>query len=193
MRTQIGAALLVVASFMSTSAFQRGSLARLATATNADAPLQFARAYFDDTQIAVALVNVSERTIEQATLGLVLSDDASQAAPAIRILSPCVASVPPGGGLAVPADHIAFDRVATFFQNQGKTYRAAAIGLTAARFADGTEWTYPLESKGRFEEKKDKAIQDRVSELAPKYFDDHDLSWAFPTAGLQTKFARCRK
>jgi ATP sulfurylase len=42
-------------------------------------------------------------------------------------------------------------------------------GVTQVRFADGSEWTYPLESKGRFEKQEDEKIAQKVHALKEQW------------------------
>jgi uncharacterized pyridoxal phosphate-containing UPF0001 family protein len=61
------------------------------------------------------------------------------------------------------------------------------------RFADGSEWSYPLAANGHFEEKRDQAVADKVRALREKHFPEKDISWAFPGPGQEGKVSTCRK
>ena len=139
------------------------------------------------------LANVSCRTVEQTTMGLVLGDGASVVQPVTRIGSACVATVPPDGFFVVNEAHVGFDTADSYFHEKGIIERTATIGLTHVRFADGTEWTYPLEAKGRFDEQLDPALKNRVQALKQKHVPDKDMLWAFPGPGQDGKVNTCRK
>jgi hypothetical protein len=185
-------ALFAVAVLVPAAAGQTGSLG-LITPPRADAPLQIVAAMFNDTMLTVLLVNVSGRPVEEAAMGVVLGDRASPAATVTRTGNACRATVPPDGFLVVTEAHVGFDTADSYFREKGVTKRTATIGLTHVRFAGGTEWNYPLEAKGRFEEQLDPALKDRVQALTQKYFPDKDMSWAFPGPGQGGKVNTCRK
>lgn len=185
-------ALVTLCVLAPTAAGQNGP-GVLSTPPRADAPLQIAGAVFGDTALTVLLVNVSGRQVEEATMGLVLGDGNLAAPTVTRTGSPCVATIPPDGFLVVNQAHAGFDKAASYFGEKGIANRTATIGLVQVRFADGSEWSYPLEAKGRFDEKKDHAVTDKAHALVEKHFPDKDMSWAFPGPGQDGKFATCRK
>jgi len=53
--------------------------------------------------------------------------------------------------------------------------------------------SYPLAANGRFDEKRDQAVTDKVQALVQKHFPDKDMSWAFPGPGQEGKVSTCRK
>jgi hypothetical protein len=148
---------------------------------------------FSDTMLTVLLVNVSGRPVEEATMGVVLGDRTSPASTVTRTGNACRATVPPDGFLVVKEAHVGFDTADSYFREKGIIERTATIGLIHVRFAGGTEWTYPLEAKGRFDEQLDPALKDRVQALRQKHFPDKDMSWAFPDPGQEGKVNTCRK
>lgn len=184
--------LIALSVLVPSAAAQKGSMS-VGTPPRADAPLQIVRTLFNDTMLTVLLANVSGRTVEQTTMGLVLGDGASVVQPVTRIGSACVATVPPDGLLVVTAAHNGFDKADSYFREKGIVEKEATIGLVRVRFADGSEWTYALEANGRFDEKRDQTMADKASALKEKYFPDKDMSWAFPGPGQDGKFATCRK
>jgi hypothetical protein len=185
-------ALLAVSVLVPAAAGQTGSLG-LITPPRADAPLQIVAAMFSDTMLTVLLVNVSGRPVEEATMGVVLGDRTSPASTVTRTGNACRATVPPDGFLVVKEAHVGFDTADSYFREKGIIERTATIGLIHVRFAGGTEWTYPLEAKGRFDEQLDPALKDRVQALRQKHFPDKDMSWAFPDPGQEGKVNTCRK
>jgi len=148
---------------------------------------------FNETMLTVLLVNVSDRTVEQTTMGVVLGDRASVVPPVTRTGTACIATVPPDGFLVVKEVHVGFDKGASYFREKDIIEKKATIGLTHVRFADGSEWTYPLDTKGHFDEKVDQAIKDKVQALRQKLFPEKYISWAFPGPGLEGKVSTCRK
>ena len=170
---------------------QKG-LMSLATPPHAAAPLQIAGAMFNDTMLTVLLVNVSGRTVEETTTGLVLGDGASVVPPVIRLGRPCMAVVPPGEFLVVTAAHNGFDMAASYFRDKQIIDKAVTIGLTRVRFADGSEWAYPLEANGRFDETRDQSVDDKVRALTQKRFPEKDMSWAFAGSGREGTVSTCR-
>ena len=185
-------ALVALCVLAPTAAGQNGPTG-LAMPRRADAPLQIAGAIFGDNDLIVLLVNVSGRQVAEATMGLVLGDGDSASPTVTRSGSPCVATIPPDGFLVVNQAHAGFDKASAFFGENRIANRAATIGIVRVRFADGSEWSYALEANGRFDEKKDQAVVDRVHVLVAKQFPEKDMSWAFPSPGQEGKFATCRK
>jgi hypothetical protein len=185
-------AFVVLSVLVPPVAAQKESMS-MSTPPRADAPLQIVRTLFSDTRLTVLLANVSGRTVEQTTMGLVLGDGASVVQPVTRIGSACIATVPPDGLLVVTAAHNGFDKADSYFRAKGIIEKQATIGLTRVRFADGTEWTYPLEANGRFDEKTDQAVADKAHALKEKHFPEKDMSWAFPGSGQEGKVSTCRK
>ena len=184
--------LFAVCLVVPAAAAQTGSMS-LATPPQAAAPLQIAGAFFNETMLTVLLVNVSGRTVEQTTLGLVLGDQASVVPPVTRTGNACIATVSPDGFLIVGAKHSGFDKAASYFIEKGILDKEATVRLVHVRFGDGSEWAGPLEAKGRFEEKRDQSVVDKVNALRVKHFPGEGLSWAFPGPGQGGKASTCRK
>ena len=185
-------ALLALSVLVPGATGQTG-LMGLTTPPRADAPLQIVASMFSDTKLTVLLVNVSGRPVEEATMGVVLGDRTSPASTVTRTGNACRATVPPDGFLVVKEAHVGFDTADSYFREKGIIERTATIGLIHVRFADGAEWTYPLEAKGRFDEQLDPALKDKVHALKQKYFPDKDMSWAFPGPDQHGKVSTCRK
>ena len=185
-------ALLALSVLVPGATGQTG-LMGLTTPPRADAPLQIVASMFSDTKLTVLLVNVSGRPVEEATMGVVLGDRTSPASTVTRTGNACRATVPPDGFLVVKEVHVGFDTADSYFREKGIIERTATIGLIHVRFADGAEWTYPLEAKGRFDEQLDAALRDRVQALRQMHFPDKDMSWAFPGPDQGGKFSTCRK
>jgi hypothetical protein len=185
-------ALLALSVLVPGATGQTG-LMGLTTPPRADAPLQIVASMFSDTKLTVLLVNVSGRPVEEATMGVVLGDRTSPASTVTRTGNACRATVPPDGFLVVKEAHVGFDTADSYFREKGIIERTATIGLIHVRFADGAEWTYPLEAKGRFDEQLDAALRDRVQALRQMHFPDKDMSWAFPGPDQGGKFSTCRK
>jgi hypothetical protein len=184
--------LFAISLLVPAAAAQKDSLS-MKIISQAGAPLQVAGTNFGDTSLTVLLVNVSGREVRQATMGVVLEDEASVVPPATRTGRPCSATVPPDGFLVVREGNVGFDKAASYFGGKGITKKGAVIGMTHVRFADGSEWTYPLEANGHFDEQVDQAIQERVQSLAKKQFPDKDMSWAFLGPGHKGKVSTCGK
>jgi hypothetical protein len=190
--TRYAIALVVLSVLVPSAGAQNGSMS-MGTPPRADAPLQIVSTLFTDTTLTVLLANVSGRTVEQATMGLVLGDGASVVKPVTRIGRACIATVPPDGLLVVTAAHNGFDKADSYFREKGIVEKEATIGLVRVRFADGSEWTYALEANGRFDERRDQTVADKARALKEKHLPDKDMSRAFPGAGQEGKFATCRK
>ena len=60
------------------------------------------------------------------------------------------------------------------------------------RFADGSEWTYPLEAKGRFEEQKDEKLEQKVDALIERWFPDKDTYGAIFSPDEHKNVSTCR-
>jgi hypothetical protein len=65
-------------------------------------------------------------------------------------------------------------------------------GVTQVRFADGSEWTYPLESKGRFEEQKDGELAQKVHALTEQWFPDKGTAGALFSPDQHKNVSTCR-
>jgi hypothetical protein len=185
-------ALVVISLLVPPAAAQKGSMS-MGTPPRADAPLQIVGTLFNDTMLTVLLANVSGRTIEHTTMGLVLGDGASVVQPMTQIGSACIATVPPDGLLVVTAAHNGFDKADSYFREKGIVEKEATIGLVHVRFADGSAWRYPLAASGRFEEKEDQAVAGKAHALKEKHFPEKDMSWAFPGSGQEGKVSTCRR
>ena len=138
-------------------------------------PLQEVSAIFNDTVLMVVLVNVSDREVTQTVVGLVLEDGSSAVQATTQSGRVCRANVLPGGFLAVTEAHNGFDQAASYFRDKGITKKEVTSGVTQVRFADGSEWTYPLERKGRFEEQADDKLGQKIEALTKERFGDKDL------------------
>ena len=185
------AALFALSLLVPAAAGQKGSMA-LITPPRACAPLQIAGAMFSDTTLAVLLVNVSGRPVEEATMGVVLGDGASSAPTVTRTGIACRATVPPDGFLVVKEAHVGFDKADSYFRGKGIVDKEATIGLIHVRFADGSQWTYPLDATGHFDEQVDPTVKERVHALTQKQFPDKDMSWAFAGPGGEGHVSTCR-
>jgi hypothetical protein len=82
---------------------------------------------------------------------------------------------------------------ATYFSGKGIKQKGVVVGVTHVRFVDGSEWNYPLEAKGRFEEQPDEKLDQKIRDLTEKQFPNDDTSWVFPAAGVKGKFSTCQK
>jgi hypothetical protein len=185
-------ALFAVSLMVPAAAGQQNSLS-MKTLSQPGAPLQVAGTFFTDTSLTVLLVNVSAREVKQATMGMVLEDEASVVPPVTRTGRACEATVPPDGFLVVKEGNIGFDTAASYFRSKGITKKGAAIGVTHVRFADGSDWTYPLDAKGHFDEQVDETINQKVQSLFQRQFPDKDI-WAwFLGPGRGGKVSTCRK
>jgi hypothetical protein len=165
---------------------------RMKTPPRAGAPLQLVGTVFSDTSLAVLLVNVSGREVTRVVMGVVLEDQASVVPSVTRTGIPCHATVPPDGFVVLKEVNVGFDEAATYFRSKGIKQKGAVIGITDVRFADGSEWSYPLAEKGYFDEQRDQALAERVKALQEKQFEDEDPSWAFSGSKHKGKVSTCR-
>jgi hypothetical protein len=185
--------VVLALSLLAPAAAGQNEYISLKTPPQTDAPLQIAGAIFNDTSLQVLLVNVSGRSVDQVTMGVVLGDGAAAVPPVTRVGTACSATVPPDGFLVVNQAHVGFDKGPAYFREKGIAKKETTVGVTHVRFTDGTEWTYLLEAKGRFEEKPDQTVTDRVHALVEKHFPGKDMSWAFPRPGETGKAIACRR
>lgn len=155
-------------------------------------PLQPAGFYFTDTVLRVLLVNVSDREVTETVVGLVLEDESSTVQPKTQSGRVCRATVPPGGFLVVTEAHNGYDRAVSYFRDKRITSPMVTVGVTQARFADGSEWTYPLEAKGRFEEQKDEKLEQKVDALIERWFPDKDTYGAIFSPDEHKNVSTCR-
>ena len=128
-----------------------------------DLPLQIAAATFGDA-LRVLFANLGSRKVTEVTLGILLNDPNS-AAPVTRMGEPCKANVPPGGLLLVDGPHGGFAAVDAYFRNKGMNMREVSIGVTHVRFADGKEWSLPIETAGRFDREEDPELGERLKAI----------------------------
>jgi hypothetical protein len=157
------------------------------------APLQVARAMFTDTSLMVLLLNVSGREITQVTMGVVMEDGSSQVQLGTRVGNACSTRLPAEGFLVVTEGNAGYDAAAAHFSSNGIKQKGVTIGVTQVRFADGGEWNYPLEAKGRFEEQPDEKLDQKLRDLTKNQFPDKDMSWISSAAGAKGKFSTCQK
>jgi hypothetical protein len=130
-----------------------------------DLPLQIAGVTFGDDDLKVIVVNLTDRKVVQVTVGALLTDETSPA-PVTRVGEPCRTSLGRGGALLVVGAHAGFAAVDSYFRGKGMNKRIVSIGIVHVRFADGGEWSLPLDAPGRFERDNDEALQKRVNELS---------------------------
>jgi len=132
-------------------------------------PLQIGGALFGDGDLKMVLVNLTNQDVEQVTVGVLLEDKTAPA-PVTRMGKVCLAHVPPNGFLLVTTPNTGYDAAAAYFRTKGITDREVSVGIAQVRFADGTEWSYPLEAQGRFEGDSDPAVMKKMDSLAAKAF-----------------------
>jgi hypothetical protein len=156
------------------------------------APLQQAGAMFSEDSLKVLLVNLSGREVRQVTLGLVMEDESSHKILGTRTGRACVAKVATDGFLVTTEKHAGYEAAASYFREHGICRTAVTVGVTEVLFADATEWNYPLEAKGHFEEQPDESISTRIRALREKQFPNKDVSWAFLGPGVQGKISTCQ-
>jgi hypothetical protein len=189
-----GATLLAVSLLLQAgAAAQQGSMG-LRTPIVPGSPLQKTGALFNDTQLEVLLVNVSDREVTETVLGLVLEDEAGAVPATTQSGRVCKAKVAPGGFLAVRGADNGFDSAVLYFRDKGITEKKVTVGVTRVRFADGSEWVYPLEAKGHFDEAQpDDKLAQRIESLKKKQFGDvYSVVALLTGSGLEGKVSSCR-
>jgi hypothetical protein len=194
MKTIFEGATLVAVSLLlqAGAAAQQGSMG-LRTPIVPGSPLQKAGAVFNETELRVLLVNVSDREVTETVLGLVLEDGAGAVPATTQSGRVCKAKVAPGGFLVVPGADNGFDSAVLYFRDKGITKKEVTVGVTRVRFADGSEWTYPLEAKGHFEVQPGDKLAQRIESLKKKQFGDVYPEGALLTgSGLGGKVSTCR-
>ena len=185
-------ALPVVAQKADTAAGKREESLSLRTLLPPpEFPLQIAAAAFSETELRVLLVNLTNRQVEQVTVGIMLEDKSSPE-PVTRIGKVCNSSVPPGRFLLVKGANTGLDGADAYFRGKGITQKAVAVGITHVRLAGGIEWNFPLEAKGRFEGKTDNGLERKIGALRRKAFGRHDASIFFDPSP-QRKVSTCRE
>ena len=157
------------------------------------APLQVARAFFNDTILKVLLLNVSGREITQVTMGVVMEDGSSGMQLGTRIGNACSSRVSADGFLVVAEGNAGYDAAAAHFSSNRIKQKGVTVGVTQVRFADGSEWNYSLETKGSFEVQPDEKLDQKIHDLTEKQFPEQGISWAFAAAGVKGKFSTCQK
>jgi hypothetical protein len=195
MRQILGTTTLVIVALLIPTAVigQEESFSLKTLHRQTGAPLQVAGALFNDTSLKVLLLNVSGREITQVTMEVEMEDRSSQAQLGTRSGNSCSTRVPPDGFLVVTEENAGYDAAATCLSGKGIKQKGVVVGVTNVRFADGSEWNYPLEVKGRFEEQPDEKLDQKIRDLTEKQFPGNDRWWAFPAAGAKQKFSTCQK
>jgi hypothetical protein len=185
-------ALPVVAQKADTAAGKREESLSLRTLLPPpEFPLQIAAAAFSETELRVLLVNLTNRQVEQVTVGIMLEDKSSPE-PVTRIGKVCNSSVPPGRFLLVKGANTGLDGADAYFRGKGITQKAVAVGITHVRLAGGIEWNLPLEAKGRFEGEGDKDLERKIEALRRKAFGRHSVELFF-NPFLEDKVGICRE
>ena len=185
-------ALPVVAQKADTAAGKREESLSLRTLLPPpEFPLQIAAAAFSETELRVLLVNLTNRQVEQVTVGIMLEDKSSPE-PVTRIGKVCNSSVPPGRFLLVKSANTGLDGADAYFRGKGITQKAVAVGITHVRLAGGIEWNLPLEAKGRFEGEGDKDLERKIEALRRKAFGRHSVELFF-NPFLEDKVGICRE
>ena len=185
-------ALPVVAQKADTAAGKREESLSLRTLLPPpEFPLQIAAAAFSETELRVLLVNLTNRQVEQVTVGIMLEDKSSPE-PVTRIGKVRNSSVPPGRFLLVKGANTGLDGADAYFRGKGITQKAVAVGITHVRLAGGIEWNLPLEAKGRFEGEGDKDLERKIEALRRKAFGRHSVELFF-NPFLEDKVGICRE
>jgi hypothetical protein len=126
------------------------------------------------------------------TMGVVMEDTSSQVQLGTRVGNACSTPVPADGFLVITEGNAGYDAAASYFSSNGIKQKGVTVGVTQVRFADGSEWNYPLEAKGRFEEQPDEKLNQKIRDLTEKQFPDKDMPLISP-AGAKGKFSTCQK
>src|ERR1035441_1122598 len=185
-------ALPVVAQKADTAAGKREESLSLRTLLPPpEFPLQIAAAAFSETELRVLLVNLTNRQVEQVTVGIMLEDKSSPE-PVTRIGKVCNSSVPPGRFLLVKGANTGLDGADAYFRGKGITQKAVAVGITHVRLAGGIEWNLPLEAKGRSEREGEKDLERKSEALRRKAFGRHSVELFF-NPFLEDKVGICRE
>ena len=187
-----GATLLAVSLLLQAgAAAQSTSLSQLRAQPGS--PLQFDAGAFNDTMLQVLLVNVSDREVTETVLGLVLEDGAGAVPATTQSGRVCKAKVAPGGFLVVTEANNGFGSAVSYFRFRGIAEKHVTVGVTRVRFADESQWTYPLEAKGHFEVQPDDKVAQKIASLEKAQFGDkRPPATFFPGAGLEGKVSTCR-
>src|ERR1019366_7453766 len=99
----------------------------------------------------------------------------------------------PGGFLGVNEADNGFDGAVSYFRDKGIAERGVPVGVTRVRFADGSEWTYPLEMRGHFETQPDDKLTRKIAFLRKKQFgDENPLLRLMVPSDLAGKISTCR-
>ncbi|MCX6626201.1 MAG: hypothetical protein NTW28_01040 [Candidatus Solibacter sp.] len=187
------ATLLAVSLLMQAGAAgQQGSISLSQLRAQPGAPLQFAGGAFGDEMLRVLLVNVSDREVTETVLGLLLEDGAGAVPAATQSGRVCKAKVAPGGFLVVTEADNGFDRAVSHFRDKAIAGKQVTVGVTRVRFADGSEWTYPLEAKGHFEVQADDKLAQKIKALTKSQFGDKGFSGLFFGDPDLEKVSTCR-
>jgi hypothetical protein len=173
------------------AAGQKDSVSLSTLRTQPDSPLQLADAIFNHTMLRVLLVNVSNREVTETMLGLVLEDETGVVPATTQPGRVCKAKVAPGGFLAVTEANNGFDSAVSYFRDKGIAAKQVTVGVTRVRFADGSEWTYPLEAKGHFEKQADDKLDRKIKSLTKSQLGDQPTRVLFGS-GPEEKVSTCR-
>jgi hypothetical protein len=92
------------------------------------------------------------------TMGVVMGDGSSHMQLGTRVGNSCGTRVLADGFLVIAEGNAGYDAAASYFSNNGIRQKEVIVGVTQVRFADGSEWNYPLAAQGRFEEQPDERL-----------------------------------
>jgi hypothetical protein len=128
-----------------------------------DLPLQIGGATFG-SHLRVILANVTSRKVTEVSVGVLLKDE-SAPAPVTRVGKVCKTNLGQDQLLLVEGAYAGFPDVDAYFRSKGMSTRIVSVGITRVRFADGTEWSLPIETPGRFDRKGDPDTDKKLKEV----------------------------
>jgi len=121
----------------------------------------------------VTLANVADKAVGKYTLGWVLADHAGRKKAGVFTGRPIEAVIAPGDTHLAPPQEVWFHEMLRLAANEGFQSGRLTVGVVKVVFIDGTEWNYDLLREGRFREKQDPAVEEKLRPV----FERERRSW----------------
>jgi len=151
-----------------------------------DTPLQVVgvQMTLDDLCNKVIVANVSQRAIVRAQFGWTISESRNPSPSNVAVSYGLVFDVtlPPGEVTGLGPQGVTITSVTDTAKQLGAQRGAVVTGVVYVKFADGTEWYYPLKERKAFVEISDPSVVMRISPKVREY-----RAKANPNAALRSR------
>ncbi len=137
-----------------------------------DAPMQVIATTLDMNRMdfgdSITLMNTSDKLILSWRLGWIYRKANEDTSGTWAVGRPIELRLSPNSLATVGSQGIGFSAARDVFKKNGIAKGEIVVGVVEVRFQDGTQWSYPLGQKGRFDFHEDQQLRDRIRVLMEK-------------------------